>query len=339
MPPLFSVITPCYNAAPFVTETMESVLAQTFSDLEHIVVDDGSTDGADRIIADYAARHPNRIRAELLPHTNGNRARNRGAELAQGRYLLFLDADDLIPPNFLETFQSVLGGERDKLAFCPWIKLEPRGSNWEAQPPEPEVYVPDGDCLKAMLTRSWCAVPCACIWPRELYQRTGGWDESLLANQDKDILFRALMIEPRTIFVSGVHAIYRRHGPNHLSVSANYHDPHIFRSRVRVNDKIVETLRSHGMLGEYAISVARVYHRMSLHHAEAEFGLAAECDRRALALAGYEAIPDQGLRRLTHRLLGFKGKHRLKKALASLGLSDEARMRLMRLLRKTNSHI
>lgn len=95
---LVSIVLPCYNAEAFLAATLESVIAQTHSDWECIAVDDASRDGTATILADFAARDP-RIRPIFLAK-NGGAAASRNAALGElrGRYLAFLDADDLWEP-------------------------------------------------------------------------------------------------------------------------------------------------------------------------------------------------------------------------------------------------
>src|SRR5690242_9351310 len=94
IPGLVSVITPCYNAAPFVLETLATVRAQTYGAVEHIVVDDASTDASWELV-----RHAPGVRAYRLERNRGGaHARNVGVGHARGEYLMFLDADDLLAP-------------------------------------------------------------------------------------------------------------------------------------------------------------------------------------------------------------------------------------------------
>ena len=94
-PPLVSIITPVFNAAPWLEDMLESVRRQTFAEWEHLLVDDGSTDGSDQMIERAAASEP-RIRLLRMAENGGPAmARNRAIEEARGRYLAFLDADDL----------------------------------------------------------------------------------------------------------------------------------------------------------------------------------------------------------------------------------------------------
>jgi len=87
-----SVVIPCFNAASYVGQAIDSALAQSHGDVEVIVIDDGSTDGSSEVIASFGAR----IRSEQLPHGGAPRARNRGLALATGQAVTFLDADDLL---------------------------------------------------------------------------------------------------------------------------------------------------------------------------------------------------------------------------------------------------
>jgi glycosyltransferase involved in cell wall biosynthesis len=102
--PLFSVIIPCYNRAGLIGATLDSVLAQTFTDFEVVVVDDGSTDGTPEVVVGFGAR------VKLLRQANRGPgpARNLGIAAAGGEYVAFLDSDDLWFPWTLATFADVI---------------------------------------------------------------------------------------------------------------------------------------------------------------------------------------------------------------------------------------
>jgi glycosyltransferase involved in cell wall biosynthesis len=99
--PLVSIITPVYNAARWLTETLDSVRSQTLTDWEHILVDDGSTDNSGSIV-EAAVREDSRFHLLRTAHNEGPaKARNIGLESARGRFIAFLDADDLWLPEKL----------------------------------------------------------------------------------------------------------------------------------------------------------------------------------------------------------------------------------------------
>ena len=101
MNPLVSIITPCYNAADFIEETIRSVQNQSFENWEWFIIDDFSDDSSVSIIAEYALKD---ARIKLLPRKNNAGAaiaRNMGIALAKGKYMTFIDADDVWSHLFL----------------------------------------------------------------------------------------------------------------------------------------------------------------------------------------------------------------------------------------------
>lgn len=101
--PLVSIIIPTYNRAHLIGETLDSVLAQTYQNWECIVVDDGSTDGTDEVMAAYMAKDT-RFQYHHRPKDRlpgGNAARNYGFEVSKGEYIQWFDSDDLMLPEFI----------------------------------------------------------------------------------------------------------------------------------------------------------------------------------------------------------------------------------------------
>lgn len=117
--PRFSVIVPAYQVQAYLHECLESVLSQSYPDLELIAVDDCSPDACGAVIDEFAARDP-RVRVVHLPHNTGlGRARNAGMERATGDYLVFLDGDDTLTPDALLALADRLKetGEPDVLVY------------------------------------------------------------------------------------------------------------------------------------------------------------------------------------------------------------------------------
>ncbi len=100
--PTVSIITPLYNAESLFADTYASVMDQTFQDYEWIIVDDCSTDGS-YDLALSLSKNNERVRVLKMPVNGGSaKARNKGLEEAKGRYVTFLDSDDLLDPEYLE---------------------------------------------------------------------------------------------------------------------------------------------------------------------------------------------------------------------------------------------
>src|SRR6476646_10142085 len=106
--PAVSVVLPTYNRASTIQRAINSVLNQTFSDLELIVVDDGSTDGTRGVLASYKG-HGN-VHVIATPHAGCAAARNIGIRASRGRYVAFQDSDDEWEPNKLAAATSALDG-------------------------------------------------------------------------------------------------------------------------------------------------------------------------------------------------------------------------------------
>lgn len=103
----FSVVIPLYNKAPYVAKAIQSVLAQTFTDFELVIVDDGSKDDSAKIAAQVIENHDN---CHLIKQENTgvSMARNNGVAASHGDYLCFLDADDWWEPTFLEAMEKLI---------------------------------------------------------------------------------------------------------------------------------------------------------------------------------------------------------------------------------------
>ncbi|HLV23515.1 MAG TPA: glycosyltransferase [Moheibacter sp.] len=111
-----SIITPCYNSGKYIAETIASVLAQTYTDWEWWIVDDCSKDDSVKIINEY---HDPRIHlVELKQNSGAAEARNLGLKNARGRFITFIDSDDVWLPHFLETAINFLIKNQEELVYA-----------------------------------------------------------------------------------------------------------------------------------------------------------------------------------------------------------------------------
>lgn len=111
----FSIIIPVYNVEKYLRDSLDSVLHQTFADWEAVCVDDGSTDSSAAILAEYVKKD-NRFKMIAQVNEGLSSARNTGIKEAKGDYILFLDSDDWLEPNTLETIAKALN-DQDVLCF------------------------------------------------------------------------------------------------------------------------------------------------------------------------------------------------------------------------------
>lgn len=327
--PLVSVITPCRNAAPFVGAAIRSVLAQTHPRVEHIVVDDASTDASWAEIRRYGEQ----VRALRLEENRGAaHARNRGAAEAAGEYLLFLDADDALGPDAISGLVAAARARPEVIGICAWKRLRRGHDGWSASPAEVALPHAEQDPLRAWLEGSW--VPCcALLWPRELYRRTGGWDEDLSLNDDGDLVLRALGAGARFSIAASGEAYYRAHEGSHLSLSASGVSRAGLQSQRRVLDKLEERLVQGGGVGEYRDLLGRGYRslaRMAFQAGQTELGRAA-LQRADLWETRPTLVSRTAWGRALERALGLERKEAVVTALARWGVRTRPRARFHRL--------
>lgn len=124
--PTFSIIIPAYNAEAYLSRCLDSIFSQEFEDYEVVVINDGSTDDTAELLVQYAARHTN-LRVITQSNQGMATARNRGLEVAQGDYVMFVDSDDRLCSNALATLAPQVSGE-EVIGFGTQIYNESTGN-------------------------------------------------------------------------------------------------------------------------------------------------------------------------------------------------------------------
>jgi glycosyltransferase involved in cell wall biosynthesis len=182
-----SVITPAYNVAPFVGATIESVIGQTMTDWEMLVVDDGSTDATAAVVEGYVAGDP---RVQLLRQPNGgiSNARNRALRTATADFIAILDADDLWEPAYLEAQLALFAKDPhiDIVTGNGWFL----GGRRHGRPARPCPDTRPQPTLASMLADEE-AIFIMSIMRRRVYETVGPFDEALRTNEDYDYWLRA----------------------------------------------------------------------------------------------------------------------------------------------------
>lgn len=183
---MISVVIPTHNRATLLRRAIDSVLSQTYSDLELIVVSDGSTDETPSVVAEYAKKD-SRVRfVELMPGRGGNVARNMGIEASNGEYVAFLDDDDEWLPEKLKKQVSVFNSE-------PRIGIVYTGVHIlyvDEQIEYNSLSREKGDLSKKILFDNCIGTTSTVVIRKELISKTGVFDEKLKALQDYDLWIR-----------------------------------------------------------------------------------------------------------------------------------------------------
>lgn len=208
MSPKVSILIPCYNSERFVAETLDSCLAQTYRNIEIIVVDDGSTDNSFAIAKSFES---NIIKVYRQDNSGACAARNYAFRKSSGEYIVYLDADDIINPSFVEEHIIRLCDANERcISFGKWDKF--RSSIAETTFPSRHFYkdyiAPFQLLIDLWETGSMLQTSCYMV-SRQLVYESGGWKENLLMNQDGDFFSRILMIASKAYFISNAKVYYR----------------------------------------------------------------------------------------------------------------------------------
>ena len=205
--PLVSIIIPCHNAAPWLAETLESALAQTWAEKEIILIDDGSTDSSGEIARSFKARG---VRVLRQSNRGASAARNAGLAAAQGDFIQFLDADDLLAPDKIAVQMQRLAVSPPRyIASGPWVRFQrdPHEAVFVAEPNWRDLS--GLDFLLLHYEAGWMMLPAAWLCPRTILDDAGPWDERLTLNDDGEYFGRVMLVAEGILFCDAARSFYR----------------------------------------------------------------------------------------------------------------------------------
>ena len=183
-PPLVSVVMPTYNAGKYVEEAISSILGQTFSDFEFIIVDDGSTDRTPEILRTYTDP---RIQLLFNEKNEGNYpARNRGCRLARGKYIAVMDGDDVAMPERLEKQVKFMEENPDALA-C--------GTAYRIMDKKQIIVEPmEWEDIRYILMKTFCMLHPTLLIRKEALEQSGSYGKESRYAEDCDLILRLARI-------------------------------------------------------------------------------------------------------------------------------------------------
>lgn len=294
--PLVSVVIPCYNDERWIREAIDSVLAQTYSEIEIIVVDDGSTDASLEIIRTYG----DAVQWESGPNCGGGAARNRGFARAKGEYIQYLDADDYLLPEKIEQQVEFLQETNLDVAYGDW-RFQYHGPDGTVELGPVRIGGEHEDIVKALLGNWWVALN-AFLFRRETVVKIGGWDETLRAAQDRDFVYRAALADATFGYQPGCHTIYRRYGNSTLSTGNR---PDWLRSHIRTVEQAEQTLARQGRLtNAYRTVLAHSYFELVREAYDIDRGEHRRLLRKVLELEPSFVPRDKSVYNLLWKLVG-----------------------------------
>lgn len=171
---LVSIIIPCFNAEKYIAETLDSVIDQTYQNIEVIAIDDGSTDDTLKVLYEYQQKMPN-LKVISQQNTYYVIARQNAIAHAKGEYLVCLDSDDKLHPTYIEKCHQLAKKERLDIVYTDAQYFDAVNKKWDL----PEFKLPD-------------FLHCNCIYitamiRKSAFDAVGGFDTSLTQFEDWDL--------------------------------------------------------------------------------------------------------------------------------------------------------
>jgi glycosyltransferase involved in cell wall biosynthesis len=306
--PRISIIIPAYNAEEYIFNAINCALNQTFSDIEVIVVNDGSTDQTEHIVNRF---DDSRLHMICQVNMGQSAAINKGVECAKGTYIKLLDADDWINPNHVEAQLLAITGSQNMLASCRWghfvddftkpaVRQEVTNKSYD----DPMAWLIDS------LTKDEGMMG-GCMWliPKSLWEKAGGFDPRLSLNNDFHFSVKLVLASEGIRFAKEAVYSYRKGLSGALSAG---------NSRKSMESAFLTTKLGTGLLLERENSerIRRIcadrfqswLYRFYPFHAD----LVSATEKRINELGGSDLELQGGqLLRLMAPLIGWKGVRRL----------------------------
>lgn len=215
--PMVSIVVPCYNARRWIGETLASTRQRSSFQVELIVVDDGSTDGSGELVA----RDFPEARLVRTENRGCSAARSHGAGLAQGKYLKYLDSDDLLPEGSVARQVALAETSGAEVVYAGWRRLVQEGETWVPGETVSQTWqAVHADIEVAFFTHMWCPTG-AYLWRAEfLRQRHPGWHSDLPVIQDARYALDAACAGAAFVHDPAIAVWYRTHTSGSVATSS-----------------------------------------------------------------------------------------------------------------------
>jgi glycosyltransferase involved in cell wall biosynthesis len=214
MSSFFSIIIPCYNQAIYLPDCLNSLLEQSYTDWEAIVVNDGSSDSTNEVARDFCNKDP---RIKLIEKVNGglSSARNVGIKNARGNRFIFLDADDYFYPNYLLEINNAIKNSDDLTIVQSGYTYITEDKKYLLKSVNPS---PKENLIPEILTSSLGPCHTICI-TKELCKKAGWFDENLKSVEDWDYWIRVAKSGAKYLAIKKP-LVYYRYAKNSMSRNA-----------------------------------------------------------------------------------------------------------------------
>lgn len=237
--PLITIIVPVYNAKKYLRDCIESILSQTYQNLEIILVDDGSTDGSEKFVDDYA-KSDKRIKAIHQKNMGLSGARNTGLKHATGKYVTFVDSDDRIDPNMVEGLLNALVDTHADIAICSFKEIYPNGKTKGFNKNYPKQVFTTESALANMLQENGFMVSATMkLFPTSYFKDIIFPINKL--HEDVGTTYKLIMKAKTIVFIPDEYYFYIHHDDSIINQSF---DDHKF-DLIKLTDQMCDDINQH----------------------------------------------------------------------------------------------
>lgn len=216
--PKVSIIIPLFNSEEYISRTLESCLAQTYQNIEIIIVDDGSTDKSLEVVKRYE-KQDSRIKVYTQINSGASVARNKAFSFSSGDFIQYLDADDIIDSDKIRLqIEALADFDNNTISFSKWGCFNNSIKNvvWK-YPPVNKNYDDTKQFLVDLWSSGMTVVVHSWLTPRFLVECSGGWNEKVSTNDDGEFFARIVKSANQIIFVEDSIVYYRKDNLQSLS--------------------------------------------------------------------------------------------------------------------------
>lgn len=312
--PLISIIIPVYNAAKHLAETVESAVNQTWANKEIIIVDDGSTDNSLSIAKQFEERG---AKIFTQPNKGASAARNRGLKESTGEYIQFLDADDVLSSDKIESQMKQLSGHPNYLALCTTVYFKddtdrmayPVTHDWTAKgsddPADFIIKLYGG----ALIGPEYGGMiqPNAWLTPRHVIEKAGNWNEELTYDDDGEFFCRVMLASSGIVYSQQGVNYYRKYSSGNKNLSAKK-DLQNFKSALLANQLKAKHLLAARDDTQARLALSRYFWENCFNSYPKFREIARLAEKQAKKLApGYKYNPYRyGFKQTLANLIGWK---------------------------------
>jgi glycosyltransferase involved in cell wall biosynthesis len=239
-----SVVIPCHNCEAWVGRAIDSVLSQTYSVLEILLIENNSTDKTLLVLQEYEKAHTNLIKVYSEPVKGACAARNFGLFRAKGEWIQFLDADDELLPKKIEEHVKLVKLQEPDVIVSDYTKI--------FQHPDRvyEISIITSDDPWVGLINSTLGITSANLWRRESLLKVNGLDESLTSSQEYDLMFRLLQASNKFIIDHHIQTYVHKQAESISRTEDPVKKTQILLARFNLRVKVLRFLEENNLISD-----------------------------------------------------------------------------------------